>query len=159
MVAISEISAVIAATGVILGVLFAMVQLRNLVKARRMDLVMRLYLAWGEESMKNAFARVLAVEVTTYEEFVKIHGPMAGPNREQIWTDIDRVGWFANGYSFLVYKGLANPRDIEDLFGHGVILLWEKFRPLVEGWRRDLKMPRSYKWFEYLYNVKKSRNR
>lgn len=159
MVAISEISAVIAATGVILGVLFAMVQLRNLVKARRMDLVMRLYLAWGEESMKNAFARVLAVEVTTNEEFVKKHGSMVDSNREQIWTDIDRVGWFVNGYGFLVYKGLASPKDIEDLFGHGVIFLWEKLRPLVEGWRRDLKMPRSYQWFEYMYNVMRSGNR
>jgi hypothetical protein len=156
MVDSSEVSIMIAAIGVISGVLFAMIQLRNLVKARRMDLVMRLYLAWGEEGMKTAFARVMAIKVDSYEEFTRMHGSFADPNRGQIWTDIDRVCWFANGYCFLVYKGLANAEDIYDLFGHGIPILWEKTHLIVEGLRGDLKSPQSYRWIEYMYNQMKS---
>jgi hypothetical protein len=45
MVTASDISIAIAATGVTSAAVFAVIQLRDLAKARRMDLVMRLYLA------------------------------------------------------------------------------------------------------------------
>jgi len=43
MVDIPSISAIIAGTSVIVGVVFAVLQLRNLVKMRQTDLVIRLY--------------------------------------------------------------------------------------------------------------------
>jgi hypothetical protein len=67
--------------------------------------------------MKAAFARFLATKTDNYDEFIKKHGLFTDPDRGQIWTDVDRLCWFANGYCFLVHKRLANVKDIEDLFG------------------------------------------
>ena len=157
MADISLFSVVVAAASVTVAAAFAIFQLRNLVKARRMDMIMRLYLNWGEIEIKKSFSRVMAVEITTHEDFVRVHGPYASPEHAQIWTDIDRVCWFINGYGYLVYRRLAGIREVDDLFGHGVILVWEKVCPLVEGLRKDLNSPRTWRWFEYLYNELKKR--
>jgi len=157
MVDVSVISTVVAAASVTVAAAFAIFQLRNLVKARRMDTIMRLYLGWGETEMKKSFSRVMAADITTYEEFARKYGPWTSPDHPQIWTDIDRVLWFANGYSYLVYKGLAGRKDIEDLFGHGVPILWEKVYPLVEGVRTELNSPKTWQWIERLYNELKKK--
>jgi len=152
MVDVSMLSIVVTATSVTVAALFAIFQLRNLVKARKMDLIMRLYLNWGEVEMKKSYSRLVAVEITTYEDFIKRYGPYASPDHAQIWTDLDRVCWFNNGYSYLIYKGLANKKDVIELFGHGLVPMWEKLRPVLYGVRKDLNSPKSWQWFEYMYN-------
>ena len=102
MVDVSMLSIVVAAASVTVAALFAIFQLRNLVKARKMDLIMRLYLNWGEVEMKKSYSRLVAVEITTYEDFIKRYGTYASPDHAQIWTDLDRVCWFVNGYSYLI---------------------------------------------------------
>jgi len=152
MVDVSVLSIVIAAASVTVAAVFAVFQMRNLVKARKMDLIIRLYLNWGEVEMKKSYSGLLAVEITTYEDFIKRYGSYASPDHAQIWTDIDRICWFVNGYSYLIHKDLANKKDVVELFGHGLIPMWEKLRPITEGLRKDLNSPKSWQWFEYLYN-------
>jgi len=157
MADISLFSIVVAASSVTVAATFAIFQLRNLIKARKMDMIMRLYLAWGDVEMKKSFSRVMAADITSYEDFTKRHGLWASPDHPQIWTDIDRVCWFVNGYGYLVYSGLADRRHISELFGHGIVMMWEKIGPLAEGLRKDLNSPKTWQWFEYLYNeMKKS---
>ncbi len=159
MLDIPSISAVVAAIGVLVGVVLAVLQLRDLVKTRQMDLLMDLYLSWGTEDMKKAYGRFLGVEIKDYDDFVKKHGPIASvePERSQIWNDIDRIGWFFNGTGFLVHGKFVETKSIDDLMGYGVILVWEKMKPLVEGWRKQYNIPKSFGWFEYLYKEMKKR--
>lgn len=152
MADVSVFSIVVAASSVTVAALFAIFQLRNLVKARKMDLIMRLYLNWGEIEMKKSYSRLLAVEITTYEDFIEKYGSYASLDHAQIWTDIDRVFWFVNGYSYLIYRRLASKKDVVELLGHGLIPMWERFLPIVHGLRKDLNSPKSWQWFEYLYN-------
>jgi len=156
---IPSISAIIAVIGVIIGVAVAILELRNLVKARQMDLLMDLYLYWGTEDMKKAFGRFLGAEIKDYNDFVKKHGPMVSiyPERPQIWTDIDRIGWFFNGIGFLVHGKYIDIKSVDDLMGYGVIGVWEKMKPLVQGWRKQFNMPKSFGWFEYLTDELKKR--
>jgi len=157
MVDISTLSVVIAAASVVAGVVYYAFQLRHSVKARQMDLFMRLYLTWGSEDMKKAYGKVLALEIKDYNDFVKKYGSIASAERSPIWVDIDRVGWFINGVGFLVYRKFADIGLVDELMGYGVIFLWEKMKPLVEGWRKELNIPKSFQWFEYLCNEMKKR--
>jgi len=157
MIDISTLSVVIAAASVVIGVVFAVLQLRDLVKARQMDLLMDLYLTWGSEDMKKAHGRFLALEIKDNDSFVKKYGAINSPERSPVWVDIDRIGWFLNGVGFLVYEKFVNIRLVDDLIGYGVIFLWEKMKPLVEGWRKQLNLPKSFQWFEYLANEMKKR--
>lgn len=83
---ITSISAVVAAMGVLIGVVLTILELRNLVKTRQMDLLMDLYLSWGTEDMKRATGRFLGLEIKDYDDFVKKHGPVVSvePERSQI---------------------------------------------------------------------------
>jgi len=159
MVDISTISIVIAATSVVAGVIYYSFMLRNQAKARQMDLFMRLYLTWGSEDMKKATGRFLALKIKDYDDFVKKYGPVisAEPERSQVWEDIDRIGWFFNGIGLLVHRKFVDIRLVDDFLGYGVVLAWEKIKPLVYGWRKQYNMPKSFGWFEYLYNEMKKR--
>ena len=158
---IQTVSLVIAAASVVAGVVYYATEIRHQSKTRQMDLLMNLYLTWGSEDMKKATGRFLAIEAKDYNGFVKEHGPMITlkPERSQIWNDIDRIGWFFNGVGFLVYGRFVSTKSVGDLFGYGVVLAWERMKPLVYGWRRQYRIPESFRWFEYLYNemMKKER--
>jgi hypothetical protein len=54
MLDIPSISAIVAAAGVLVGVVIAVIELRNLVKQRQSDLVMRLYSDWGSEEIQKS---------------------------------------------------------------------------------------------------------
>jgi len=161
MVDIPTVSIVIATTSVVAGVIYYSFMLRNQAKARQMDLFMRLYLTWGSEDMKKAFGRFMALKIKDYDDFVKKYGPIisAEPERErsQVWEDIDRIGWFFNGIGLLVHRKFVDIKLVDDFLGYGVILAWEKIKPLVYGWRKQYNMPKSFGWFEYLANEMKKR--
>jgi len=157
MVDIPTLSIMIAAASVVAGVVYYAFQLRHSVKARQMDLLMRLYLTWGSEDMKKAYGRFLALEIQDYNDFVKRYGAINSPERSPVWVDMDRVGWFFNGVGFLVFEKFVNIKLVDDLMGYGVIFIWEKMKPLVEGWRKQLNIPKSFAWFEYLANEMKKR--
>jgi len=162
MLDIPSISAIVAAVGVMIGVIFAMLQLRDLVKTRHSDLFMSLYSTWGSEELNKAHRRLIAIDVKDYDSFVKKYGPMASEETEPsaIWSDIDRIGWFFNMMGFLVKEKLVHIKLVDEILGYWVIRAWELIRQLVYGWRKQYNMPESYQWFEYLYNeVKKQRSR
>jgi len=150
MVSTTTVSVIIASASVVAGVMYYFLQVRNLVKSRQMDIVMRLYMAWGSEDMKRSFSKVIALKPQDYETFSKEHGSIASPNRSPIWIDIDRVGWFMNGLGFMVHRRFVSIVLMDELFGYGVISQWKTLGPLVLGWRAELNMPDSFSWFEYL---------
>ena len=135
MLDLPSITGIVAVVGVIIGVVLTIMELRNLVKTRQMDLLMNLYLTWGSEDMKRAVGRFLALEIKDYDDFVKKYGPVVSvePERSQAWLDIDRIGWFFNGIGFLVHAGFADIKRVDELIGYGVINVWEKMKPLVYG--------------------------
>jgi len=156
MVDVPTLSIVVAAASVVAGVVYYAFQLRHSVKARQMDLLMRLYLTWGSEDMKKAFQKVIALEFMDFDDFVKKYGSFS-PEPSPVSVSVDRVAWFMNGIGFLVHKKLVDIESVDELFGHGIIWLWEKLKPIIEGWRKRLGTPKSNMWFEYLDNEMKKR--
>jgi len=155
MVEITEISAIVAAVGVVVGVIYYILEIRHQDKMRHLDLFMNLYSTWGSRDMLNAHRRFLVLKVESYDSFVKKHGPLTEPS--QINTDIDRIGWFFNLMGFLVKEKIVHIKLVDELLGYWVIKNWETIKPLVYGWRRQYNIPESYHWFEYLYNEMQKR--
>ena len=153
MVDAPTLSIAIATASVVAGVIYYSFMLRNQAKARQMDLLMRIYLTWGSEDMKKAFQNVLALEFKDYDDFLKRYG-MAS----QAWVDVDKIGWFLNGLGFLVHEKFVSIKLVKGLLhARGVMVLWEKMKPVIEGVRKAFDMPESNSWFEYLYNEMKKR--
>lgn len=147
---IQTISIAVASAGVFVAATYYALQIRHQTKIRQMDLLMRLYIAWGSEDMKKAHGRLLTLDVNDYDSFVKQYGEINSPNRSPVWVDIDRIGWFINGVGFLVAHNFVNVKLVDDLWGYGFLFYWKKLGPLIVGWRKRLKVPEYEQWFEYL---------
>lgn len=147
---IQTISIAIASAGVLIAAIYYALQIRHQTKIRQMDLLMRLYIAWGSEDMKKSHGRLLTLDIKDYDSFVKQYGEINSPNRSPVWVDIDRIGWFINGVGFLVAHKFVNIKLVDDLWGYGFLFYWGKLRPLIEGWRKQLNVPEYEQWFEYL---------
>jgi hypothetical protein len=149
MVNIQTISIAIASASVVAGVVYYALQIRHQDKMRHLDLFMRIYSTWGSEDMLNAHRRFMVLKVEDYDSFVKEHGPVT--EISQLYTDIDRIGWFFNLVGFLVKEKIVNIKLVDELLGYWVMKNWETIKPLVYGWRKQYNIPESYQWFEYLY--------
>jgi len=153
MVGITEISAIVAAAGVLVGVVLAVLELRNLVEQRQTDTLMRLYSTWGEESLQKACLTVVELEFNDYDDYVKKYEASGA-----VVVDWFRVAWFFNGVGILLQSRLVDIKLVDKLFGYIVIVLWEKLEPIIEGAKKkQIASPRALEWFEFLYNEMKKR--
>ena len=154
MLDIPSISAIAAALGVLVGVVIALVELRNLVKQRQTDLVTRLSsdIALDRESLE-AFVDIVEAEFEDYDDFVKRYGKFISKN--QVPMSFMMMGNFYEQIGVLLRNKLIDASLVDQLFP--VITTWEKTKPLVEGMRKEYHDPGFFEWFEYLYNEMKKR--
>ena len=71
---ITSISAIIAAAGVVVGVILTIQELRHLHTQRQTDLVMRLWQQSCSEENVRAWSRLISAEYQDFNDFVKKYG-------------------------------------------------------------------------------------
>jgi len=148
MLDVSSASAVVVAIGVIVGVIFAVLELRDLVKTRQTDLVIRLHHTWISKEYREAWTRMLTLEFENYNDFVKKHGPITSGKLASV--AILMVAGFYESVGVLLHRKLIDIGLVSDLFP--VRMSWEKIKPVFVGWRKQVNEPRLAEWFENLYN-------
>jgi len=146
MLDIPSISAIVAAMGVLIGVVIALIELRNLVKTRQTDLVMRLYSTFGSREFQEAYVKVMATEAIDIDAFLK-------KQRMESW----QVGVFFEGVGVLLHRGLIDIGLVDDLFSTPIKDAWENMKLAVEARRKRTDRPSVAEWFEYLYNEMQKR--
>ena len=153
MLDIPSISAIVAAVGVLIGVVLAVLELRNLVKQRKSDLLMRLHLAFSTKETSEAVLKLMSMEYKNYDDFVEKYGsPFAeGPAQ----TAFLIISNFFEGIGVLLKNKLVDIDLVTELFA--VEMFWLKCKPLVEGVRRQTNNQQLLEWFEYLYNEMQKR--
>jgi hypothetical protein len=153
MVDITEVSAMIAAAGVLVGVAYYILDMRNQTKQRQTDTVMRLYAIFGSTEFQKAFQRMMNLEFRDYPDFLKQYAI----NDPEVLAASYTVGIFFEGIGVLVKRKLISMDLVDDLLSGPVVDTWDKLKPLVEGRRERLKRPQTLEWFEYLYSEMKKR--
>jgi len=147
MVDITEISAMVAAAGILVGVIYYILDIQNQAKLRKTDLVMRLYSAVGSPEFLEAWEIMRKREFTDYETYEKKYGLSA---YMQVSTLFEGVG-------ILLNRRLIDNDLVDDLFSVHVSLAWERMKALIQEDRKQTDQPRTWEWFEYLYNEVKKR--
>lgn len=66
-----------APASVVIGIIIAILELRNLIKARQTDLVVNLYTAFNTREFREADMKVLYGKYKDYDDFVEKHGSFA----------------------------------------------------------------------------------
>lgn len=153
MVDITEISAMVAAGGVLVGVVYYILDLRHQNKVRQTDLVIRLSDFGTRTEFLNACADIFEAAFSDYDEFVKKYGELF--SKKPIPLSFFVVANFMERVGILLRNKLLNIAMVEQLMT--VTDFWEKMKPLIEGVRREEHKRGYYENFEYLYNEMKKR--
>jgi hypothetical protein len=155
---IVSISSLVAAIGVVVGVILTVQELRNLRKQRQTDLLVRLapWLNMNCGEMQQAMVKIINIESKNYDDFVKKYGPLASEKPEQM--AIMTIGNYCETIGTLVRKGLVDINLVYEFWGHNLLLYWEKVKTLAEGAIKQYDQPwygeniQSQSNAEYLYN-------
>ena len=144
---INAVSGILAAIGVLVGVIFTVLQLRDLVKTRQTDLAIRLYSTFGSREFQELLEKNMTEEYKDYSDLVKRHG----------LSEFMYVGLFFEGLGVLLYRKLIDIGLVDDLFSGFIKRLWEKSKYIAEDARKQLDYPEFAEWAEYLYNEMQKR--
>jgi hypothetical protein len=156
MVDITEISAIVAAAGVLIGVVLTVLELRHLRRQRQTDLLVRIapWINISSIELQQAVVRTLNTEYRDYDDFIKKYGQLHSEKPEQ--TAILAVLNYLEGIGILVKRKLVDIDFVWDFWSGDISTIWEKVKPIVEGERRKWKYPLVLN-AEYLYNEMKKR--
>ena len=154
---ITSVSVVVAAVGVLVGVVLTVLQLRTFVKDRHIDLAIRMnpWMNMSGTELTDAIAKVWSLEYRDYNDFVERYGQFPSDKPEQ--KALQMVMNYFGGIGLLVKRNLMDINFAWDLFGSSYFVAWEKVKPLVEGLRKQYGMPDTWSDFEYLYNEMRKR--
>jgi len=150
---IASISTVVAAGGVIVGVILAILELRNITKTRQMELIMSIYSRLSTREFLDTWEKMRTTDFEDYDEYVKKHG----------LTDLNIVGWVFEGLGFLLHRRFLDIDTVRELISESTKMTWEKVKPMAEDVRKQLSQRKFgeytplYQWWEYLYNELKKR--
>ena len=165
VVDITEISAVVAAAGVLIGVVYYVLEIRHQskmrqaeIETRQADLLLRIYSTFGSEEFQKALAKTFNLDFKDYDEFVKkYYSTTTGFVESPKIIGMSIVNVLFEEIGVLLNRKLIDLGLVDDLFGYMAIPLWEKIKPAVEGLRKQFQTPRSLQQFQYLYNELRKR--
>ena len=149
---VTEISAILAAAGVLVGATWYILDMRNQAKTRQTDLVMRLYATFSSNEFQDAWTKVrkrsrefdVIDDIQEFDEKVGLR-------------EFNQVGLFFEGVGILLKRKIVDGTMIEDLFGGAIARTWENVKTGVTKARQQLNDPTIYYYFEYLFDEMKNR--
>ena len=128
MVDITEISAIVAAAGVLVGVVYYILEIRHQIKMRQIDLLARLYSTMTGKEWMEAWGRVNAYDMETTDM-----GKLWTENR---LVDANIVIMYFEELGVFVQMKLLDLDRVEKLLHRHVERMWEMLKPLVENLER-----------------------
>jgi hypothetical protein len=142
---LKELLAVVTPLAVAVGVIIALLQLRNQYRPRQIDTVMRLYSHFGDDSFVRHFNRVTNWDFQNYEAYLE-------KRTEDDYISLTVVTVFFEAMGLLLKRKLAPIDLIDDLLSGPILLAWPKAQPIWVGFRAQYGVPAAAEWFEFLHD-------
>ena len=142
MVDIIEISAIVAAAGVLVGVAYYILDMRNQSRMRQMDFIMRMPSSFIGREAFEALATVMKTEFKNFDDF-----------EEKLGIEARQVGGWCEDLGLLVKRKVIDITLVAERYN--VNTAYEKLRPWIQETRKRDNNPKLYEWFEYLSNQEK----
>ena len=150
MVELSVIRDGVAIAGVLIALAYYIINIRHQRETRQAQLFMDLYNNHiTEPNIKMLIEMINLWEWEDYDDYISKYGIQ---NNLEASTKM-RL-YFANmeGIGVLCKKGLIDPELVYGSQYGSIIMMWEKFLPIIEEIRKRRNAPHIYEDPEYLYN-------
>jgi hypothetical protein len=148
---LQTVSIAIASAGVFAAAVYYILQLRHQTKIRKTDLLTRLYSStYTSNEFMDAFWKVMSLQVKDYQDYVKQYGSLNETDNPMNRAYFTVIGYYEL-VGVLLYRKLIDLVTVHDVFGTGnPIMLFEKIKPIVVGFRREANEPTALLGFKYL---------
>ncbi|MCH7853125.1 MAG: hypothetical protein IIB76_02210 [Proteobacteria bacterium] len=137
---IAEIVGVIIVIG---GLIFAMLQMRQLRQQRREFAAIELFRFYGNPAFAEAYQAVLRMPDQMSAEDIKLHAANLEHAAMLISTTMENIG-------VMTYQRIVPFQVVNSLIGMSTILLWSKLELWVTAMREDIGSPMAFEWFQWL---------
>jgi hypothetical protein len=127
----------------IVGVAVALFQLRDLRRLRQMEVVMRLFDRFDDDSFQRHFQRLSR---WTYRDFADFERRA----KAEDWITLYSVGAYFENMGLLYKRKLARIELLDDIMSGPLTASWRKTAPIWTGARRKYQQPMLAEWFELL---------
>ena len=153
MVDITEISAIVTAAGVLVAVVYYVLDIRHQSRLRQTETVIRLspWFNMNAREVQEAITQVCSIEYKNYEDYLERYSEKP----EDVTLKI--LGNYFEGIGILVYRKLVKVDIVYDFWGDIIQSSWEKIQPLVTDMRKDSGDANMFRFWEYLYNEMQKR--
>ena len=146
--------------GILVGIIYYITIMRNQQKNQRLQLetrqtqlFMHIYATWSEKEFQKDLEQMRMIwAFDGFDDFFDKYGFESNPDEH---VKYDQVNVWLEGIGALVRRGLIDINLICDMesFAHAVIVLWERFGPVIVEFRERFSLPYHLKDYEYLYNA------
>jgi hypothetical protein len=141
---ITEMSAIVAAAGVLVGVAYYILDMRQQRQVSQTEFIMNMPSTFLKKEMFETLATLRRTEFKSYDDFERECG-----------LEARQVAGFCEDLGLLVKRKLVDISLVADRYD--VNDVYEKLKPWIEEMRKRANNQRLFEWFEYLYNEVKKR--
>jgi hypothetical protein len=140
MVDVSTILSIVTTVSIVIGVIFALMELRHLTGTRKTEIIMKIYDRFGSREMVEAIMKVGNAKFETIEDYRNKYG----------FTEVTEIAVLFEGLGVLLEQNLIDIKMVDQLFGPSLNSLWERMQPVIYAMRKGLNEPFFFSHFEYL---------
>ena len=123
-------------------------------ETRQAQLFLQLYSQYYNKDWVAALHKInFEIKFKGFDDFWENYGP-SNPDKFQ---SFDLLSHYFEGAGVLVKKGLIDPSLVADLIAEELFGYWEKFGPIIDGFRERSDNPNLGENQEYLYKLLKEK--
>ncbi|MCW4019922.1 MAG: hypothetical protein NWF14_01645 [Candidatus Bathyarchaeota archaeon] len=131
----------------VVGVVIALQQLRDIQQTRQTELFMSLYNRFSETECNEKLNEFLTSEWDSLKDMYDKSGPITDP---KTYSRMLSLLHYFEGIGVLVQRKQIDPDLVADLMSNTTLLVWNKFKPILVEVREVFQRPSSFEGFEYL---------
>jgi hypothetical protein len=141
----------VAALGVLVGLVLTILELRQLIIQRKMEMMMNIvpWFKMDNKEISDSVSLVVNTDYKNYEDFAAKYGdPFSGSG--PVPRAFQNVSGFWDGLGLLYRKRIVDKQLVKEFYQFAVPFEWEKVKPIILGIREKNQEPELYNEFEYL---------
>ena len=146
---IQTVSVVITALSIVIGIVISVIQFRNLVKTRQLQLYMDMYNKIMEKDILRNYGDVLLLwQWNDPNDFFDKYGPDNNPDE---FMKFAAVTTYLENMGLLSHEKLVDIHFVANLIGSMIQNFWEKFEPIISEMSVRWNTPKIMPMTKYLY--------
>jgi len=140
---LADMAEILGALVVIGGLIFAVMQMRNIRQQRREMAAIELFRFFGNADFNMAYEKVMKLPDGLSNEEIEVRHPGLEHCAMLICTTMENIG-------VMTYRRIVPFLVVDNLIGSSTVILWQKLERWVHDLREELGSEYAFEWFQWL---------